>query len=204
MPLLHDQLAAYIRAQKLERPVLVGVLFGASVAYWLAETEPDLLGGVVAVDTPPSRFDGALDPEAAEGRDAMAKAPPDKFHRMVAGRYQRLMKDAALAKELADKAAQSSQAVVADAFYDSMTRDLRPGIPNIHTPLLVLLTTESVPAEARQAQEEFFQEQLKPVPQHELVVVPGAHHFVMLDAPDTFFAQLDRFLATTPGDRGRK
>src|SRR5262249_22966994 len=51
---LHDDLAVYIRERGLHRPVLVGIMFGAAVAYWLAMTDPDLVGGVIAIDAPPS------------------------------------------------------------------------------------------------------------------------------------------------------
>lgn len=52
MPQLRDALARYLTEQKLQGAVLVGMLFGATVAYWVAATEPGLVGGVVAIDAP--------------------------------------------------------------------------------------------------------------------------------------------------------
>jgi pimeloyl-ACP methyl ester carboxylesterase len=57
MPALRDRLANYLR-DHARGAILVGHMFGAQMAYWLAMTEPELVGGVVAIDAPPSRLDG--------------------------------------------------------------------------------------------------------------------------------------------------
>jgi pimeloyl-ACP methyl ester carboxylesterase len=85
--------------------------------------------------------------------------------------------------------------VIAETFYDMMTRDFRPQIPKIKARVPVLLTTGNIPAEVRARAESFYREELDPIPRHEMGVVPGARHYVMFDAPNLFFAQLDRFLA---------
>lgn len=82
----------------------------------------------------------------------------------------------------------------ADAFFDSMTRDLRPGIAAIRAPVLCVFTTDSVPAEAREVQLQAVNEQLKLVARHRLEVIDASHHYVMLDQPERFFALLDHFL----------
>lgn len=194
LPAFRDELVRYLRSKHLQGAVLVGLMFGATAAYWVAETEPTLLAGVVAIDTPPSRFDGTVDPELVEGRDALVKASPAQFTTMLERRYSRLLTDQSLAKTLAGRAAQSDQAVYAEAFYDSMTRDLRPGLAAIQVPVLCVFTTDSVPAEAREAQLQAVNEQLKLVARQELVVIDAAHHYVMLDQPERFFAVLDHFL----------
>lgn len=194
MPALRDELVRYLRSKHLQGAVLVGLMFGATVAYWVAETERTLIAGLVAIDTPPSRFDGTVDPEIAEGRDGLAKASPAQFATMLKRRSSRLLTDQVLANTLGVRAAQSDQAVYADAFYDSMTRDLRPGIAAIQVPVLCVFTTDSVPADAREAQLQAVKDQLKLVARQELVVIDAAHHYVMLDQPERFFALLDHFL----------
>lgn len=199
LPKLRDELARYIRERKLKRPVIVGHLLGATVAYWLAMTEPDLVGGVVVVDTPPSRGDGSAEgqAEAAEGRQSLAEASPEGFARMVTSRLASMMRDGEHAKRVAAKAVRSSQPAVAEAFYDMMTRDLHSQIPKIRAPVLVILTTENFPPEAFPEIDKAFEEQLAPIPKHELVVVRGSKHYVMFDAPEAFFGSLDRFLKAT-------
>jgi N-formylmaleamate deformylase len=202
MPQLREALVRYLTEHHLEGAVLVGMLFGATVAYWVAATEPALVGGVVAVDTPVSRFDGTLPPEAEVGREVLRRAAPDAFAEMIRRRYRQLLNDQTLAATLAQQAGRSSQRVVAEAFYDSVTRDLRPGITRIRAPVLSLLTTENVPPAERAEQQEAFRAELAPIPRHEVVVVSGAHHYLMFDTPEVFFDQLDRFLASLPPPAG--
>src|SRR5262245_8281428 len=49
LPTVREQIAAYIQANRLERPIIVGHSLGGAMAYWLAETVPDL-GGIIVVD----------------------------------------------------------------------------------------------------------------------------------------------------------
>jgi pimeloyl-ACP methyl ester carboxylesterase len=199
MPRLRDGLAIYLR-EHARGAILVGHMFGAQVAYWLAMTEPDLVGGVIAIDAPPSRFNGTVDPEADEVRRAWSSASAEEFARGVRRRIGSMMADQSLASAIAAKAVRSSQPAIAEAFYDMMTRDLRAQIPNIEAPVLVLLTTGNLPPEMLPTVEDFYREELRPIARHELVVVPGSKHYAMFDAPNAFFAELDRFLATeAPG-----
>jgi N-formylmaleamate deformylase len=68
---LHAELAQYIQMEQLHKPILIGHMFGASVAFWLAMTHPDLVGGVIAIDGPPSRVTGEAD-DAAESVEIRA------------------------------------------------------------------------------------------------------------------------------------
>jgi pimeloyl-ACP methyl ester carboxylesterase len=199
MPKLRTELAAYVKERKLDRPVVVGHMFGATVGYWLAMTEPDLLGGLIAIDAPPSRATGDAEEEAEarQGAKALADATPERFVQMITRRLATCMNDQAQAEKVARKLGNSDQAVIAEAFLDMMTRDLREATRAIRAPVLVLLTTENLPAEAVPMIEKAFRDQLTPVASHEVVVVPKSRHYVMFDAPQVFFDNLDRFLAAT-------
>jgi pimeloyl-ACP methyl ester carboxylesterase len=85
MPKLRDGLARYLHERHLNRPILVGHMFGAAIAYWLAMTEPDLVGGVVAIDAPPSLAQGNAEDtaEAEEARRALATADKETFARIA-------------------------------------------------------------------------------------------------------------------------
>jgi pimeloyl-ACP methyl ester carboxylesterase len=196
LPALSEQLAAYVQERHLQRPIVVGHMFGATVAYALAMTHSDLLGGVLAIDAPPSRVTGSSEEEreAREGRRALADATPEQFKQMTARRLASLMKDQARATVLADRTSRSDQHVLAETLYATMTTDMRPGIPRIKAPVLVLLTTGNLPQGAVPEVEALYAKQLAPIPQHELLVVNASRHYVMFDAPEVFFANLDRFL----------
>ena len=53
LPTVRAELAAYIREHKLQKPIVVGHSLGGFLALWLAASEPDLLGGIVVVDSLP-------------------------------------------------------------------------------------------------------------------------------------------------------
>jgi hypothetical protein len=42
--------------------------------------------------------------------------------------------------------------------------------------------------------EALYREQLAAIPEHEIVIVEGSHHYVMFDAPEPYNAHLVRFL----------
>jgi N-formylmaleamate deformylase len=172
-------------------------MFGATVAYWIAMTYPDLLGGVLAIDAPPSRSSGDPDElaEAREGKQTLLSATPAEFAKRKRRRAASEVLDGGRGVLLGDAAAQSSQRVAAEAFYEMMTLDLRSEIRKIKVPVLVLVSTKQVPKEHQVEYEAFFREQLAPIPDHELVPIQGAKHYLMFDAPDAFFQQLDGFLA---------
>ena len=63
MDTVRDGIAAYIRAHKLDRPVIVGHSLGGTLALDLAAHYPDLPGGLVIVDSYPFLM-GVMDPKA--------------------------------------------------------------------------------------------------------------------------------------------
>ncbi|WP_394825713.1 alpha/beta fold hydrolase [Pendulispora albinea] len=198
MPKLRDGLARYLRERHARDAIVVGHMFGGAMAFWLAMTEPDLVGGVVAVDAPPSMGNGAADADTEEHRRALLMADSEKFARMTKRRMETSVLDPERANWLVERAVRSSPRAIADAFYDMATRDLRPQIGTIRAPVLVLRTTGNIPRDDLLEAERYYRDQLAPIANHELVMVEGAKHYVMFDAPETFFAHLDRFLARGP------
>src|ERR1017187_10229929 len=50
---VRNDLAAYIREKKMDKPVIVGHSLGGVMALWLDEKQPDLVGPLVIVDSLP-------------------------------------------------------------------------------------------------------------------------------------------------------
>ncbi len=75
-----DQLAAYVRGNRLVRPAFVGHSMGGLIALMLAERSPELIGKVMIVDSlpfyamlfGPQMTAAAVEPQAARMRDAIA------------------------------------------------------------------------------------------------------------------------------------
>lgn len=193
-----EQLATYIEHEHLSRPIVVGHMFGGTVAWWLAMARPDLVGGVVAIDAPPSRNTGDRDLAELENEcREISAATPERFAKMTKYRLSTQMNDKGRAEALAAKASHADPHVVADEMFAMMAADTRSSIPRITAPVLVLLTTKNLPEGSAAEVEALYRGQLEPIRRHELVVVEGSHHYVMFDAPDAFFAALDRFLGAS-------
>ena len=50
---VRDELIAYMRDQKMQKPIVIGHSLAGFLAFWIAATAPDLVGGVIAVDGVP-------------------------------------------------------------------------------------------------------------------------------------------------------
>jgi N-formylmaleamate deformylase len=201
IPALRDALARHLRATGKRRVILVGHMFGATIAYSLALSDPDLIAGVVAVDALPTVGDG--DPKdvaagAEEGRHDLATASPEQFATMTNHRIASMMASPEIAARISAEAVHSSPQSVAEAFYEMMTLDLRPRLGEFRAPVLVIATMGNQKGVDRGEFDARWHRQVDLIPHHTFVVVPASKHYVMFDEPETFFDALDRFLAQTP------
>jgi len=203
---VRDSLLAYVRVQKLDHPVIVGHSLGGVVAMELAIAAPDAIGPLVIVDALPF-LGGAGDSTATEESARKAMAPMrDMIRGQTQEAYAAFQKQAPWLKSMVapgpnyDRVVQwastSDHASVADAMYDIGTRDLRPGVAGIRTPMLVIGTWYGMKDfSTRAAVEATFRRQYAGAPHWTLAMADTARHFVMLDTPDWTWARIDAFLA---------
>ncbi|WP_374011314.1 alpha/beta fold hydrolase [Massilia sp. Se16.2.3] len=134
-----------IDSRKLSRPVLVGHSLGGTLAIALAEDMGARIGGVVSIDglpVMPRSEDTPPEQRAAMAenmRQRMAATPPPAF----AAQQRQYMRsigavDMGKADDLAQLTARSDPAAVASWVGAVLARDLRPGLPRITAPVLVL------------------------------------------------------------------
>ncbi|HET9626002.1 MAG TPA: alpha/beta hydrolase [Kofleriaceae bacterium] len=188
-----EQLARYVRDRKLDHPIIVGHSMGGFIAYWLAAAEPDLVGPTIIVDSGASLGTGDHDSDASAAQQARAlwrDASDEQFGQQVHDIFSSMTAKPDRLAPLLDQVARSDRRVIGDAIYEQFTTDLRPMLTAIRSPVLVVLADGSL--------QDGMRAHAAKVPDHTVVVVPGAKHFVMLDAPDRFFATLDTFLAAHP------
>lgn len=83
--------------------------------------------------------------------------------------------------------------VAGQAIYENMTTDLRPALPSIATPMTIVVpwTASSFGKDRTMA---FYAKQYAGAPKVTFVPIAEAGHFVMLDQPERFRAELDAFL----------
>lgn len=201
-----DSLLGYLRAARLEAPVIVGHSLGGVLAMELALAAPDAIGPLVIVDALP--FLGAAGDSNATEESARRSMEP--MRRMIAGQsqeaYAAFQRQAPYLRGMVAPgpdqervigwAASSDRIAVADAMYEVGTRDLRGRIAAVRSPMLVLGSWYGMKDfTTREAVEATFRAQYARAPRVTLALADTARHFVMLDSPEWTWAQVDAFLA---------
>ena len=188
---VRTELAAYIRDRHLDHPVVIGHSLGGFLTYWIAATEPDLVGPVVAVDSPPAIGAMPGGAEAAAGmRDSWKQMPAEQFATAIRQFFSTMANDPAQLEPLLAEIQRSDQRAMADAFYELFTTDIRADLPKITAPVLAII--------ADGPYQKLIADQLTPIPHHEVVILPHTKHIVMYDDPAGFQRALDGFLAAHP------
>lgn len=182
---VRKDLIRYIRSRKLEKPIIVGHSMGGFIAYWIAATAPDLIGGVVVIDAGPALNDN--DPETARTlRNVWAQAGDQDIADQVKTAYGSMVADPKHIAPYLDAIAESDGHAIGDAIYELVTTDLRDKVDQIKAPLLLILADGSMQAS--------YKKMVERIANKKVVVIPRTRHFVWLDDLDAFDDQLDAFL----------
>ncbi len=198
-------LLALIAARKLDHPVLIGHSLGATLSFAAAETAPQAVGGIVAIDGLPV-FPGAEDMPPAE-RAAMAanvKAGMAAADQATSAKQQQTymrtsgVRDMAQADQLAQLSSRSDPAAAASYAADVLGRDLRPQLHVITAPILVLAPYfDQDPMDARwspDAKAAYYKSLLAGAPLVQVLPVPDSRHFIMFDQPQVLTTILRSYL----------
>jgi pimeloyl-ACP methyl ester carboxylesterase len=207
-----DDLAAYISANGLKAPTIVGHSMGGLAALMLAADHPGVAGKLLIVDSFP--FIGpvfgaadvaAIKPRAEQMRAMIAgqagKVTPDFATRAncpetlpaPAAPIGNMTNSGAGACLMKHGAMASDMRVVAQGVYDDMLTDMRPRLKDIKVPVTLLYPQDDRLLPAAQA-DKLYAESYAGTGQLKLVRIPGSYHFIMQDQAARFRAELERFL----------
>jgi pimeloyl-ACP methyl ester carboxylesterase len=193
-PQFADALAAFIAALSLERPHLVGHSFGTMVALSLFQHHPAVPASLVLVGGY-AGWAGSLPPdEVARRRDmfvGMAELGDAFDPKSYPGLFSDLLpadRDAALATMMRENI---RPATIRAAGYIGAETDLRPVLPTVDVPTLVLhgaadARSPLANAEALHAA----------IPTSRLVVLPKLGHACLVEDPEACVAEIRRFVKT--------
>ncbi len=201
-----DQIIAYARAQKLEKPTIVGHSLGGTVAIMIGEQAPELPGEIISVDGLPFlagvMLPGVTDVEGAKKSAAAMRAQMDGQTPEQAAAFQKNISLPAMVTKPADvervftMCAKSDRATVAEAMSEMLTRDYRPELGKIKCPILVMGALAQILQYApRDVLEANYKNQFANAPQTKFEFFEKAKHFIMIDDPAGFYAALDGALA---------
>lgn len=202
LPAVRDQLLAYIKTQKLNKPVVMGHSLGGFMALALSVAQPDAIGPLVIVDSlpflaavqNPAATVETVKPTAEKMRQQIKQAhmPVAAQRQMAAG----MATDTARQTQIARWGAASDPATTAQAMYDMYTSDLRADIGRIKQPVLVLGAWAAYAqyGSTKESTRAIFAQQYAKLPQVRIEMSEAGRHFLMYDDTAWFLAQSDAFL----------
>jgi len=197
-----EELHRYITEAHLDHPAVIGHSMGGLSGLLLAQRHPEDVGRLLIVDALPffsALFDPAatpatVEPFAGQMRGQMVAMPADQFAAGQARTSATLVLTPSRRQQMIDMSLVSDRQVMAQAMYDVMTTDARPGLAAMHTPVTVLYafdTSMGVPAERIDG---LYTGSYAALPGVKMVRVDGSYHFIMFDQPARFAAEVDAFL----------
>lgn len=203
LPLVAE-LHAYIEAQHLNGPAVIGHSFGGLVATELALDHPADVGRLMIVDslpffgmvTGPGKTVADLEPLARSMQARLAKGTQQDYAAAEPKAMARLIKSTGPAAQMAILAASSSDRnVVGQAMYDAFTTDLRPRLAGLKMPVTMVYPWDASTGVPQSAFDGLYIGAYASVPQAKVHRVDGSYHFIMLDQPDAFAREVSAFLA---------
>jgi pimeloyl-ACP methyl ester carboxylesterase len=190
-----DAAAVWIRALGVERPHLLGLSWGSSIALEVYRRHPDLPASLILASAY-AGWAGSLPPDQVaarlEGALAAAGLPPREMVERWSGVFSAAA-TSAVREELmaiwADNAGGRNPGGYRASVRSMADADLRNVLPRIRIPTLLLygeLDDRSPLPVARELH--------AGIPGSELVVLPGVGHMTSAEAPDAFDAEVRRFI----------
>ena len=203
LPLIQENISNYIKNELKEKPILIGHSLGGFMSLSIASTHPDLVEKIVIVDSYPF-YSAAMIPTATE---ETSKPQADMMKNMIvntpdeafASQQKMMMKSMVTSNENIDLVTlwsiQTDRKTMAQAMYEIMTTDLRDEAELVKCPILVFgswyaakdygITKEMVTQN--------YQTQFSKAQNCNIQVADTAKHFVMLDEPEWFLEELNKF-----------
>jgi pimeloyl-ACP methyl ester carboxylesterase len=179
------ELVRYIRSRHLDHPIVIGHSMGGFIAYWLATTSSDALGGIVVIDAGPA-LANADDEDARRLRNTWAQAGDDELPVQIKTVYSWMVSDPNRIAPYLDQIAKSDRQTIGDSIYELVKTDITGKLAAIRVPVLLVLADGGL--------QNSYKKQITAIEGREVVVLPKTRHFVWLDDPAGFAKVVGRFI----------
>lgn len=198
-----EDLARYIAEKGLNKPAVIGHSMGGTIGMMLAARHPDSVGRLMVVDMMPfvgAMFGGAaatpasVAPMADQIYAGMMNGPEEAYRAQAAATVTSMINtEAARAGPLRDSA-RSDRAVSSAAFRELIVTDLMPELANITAPTTVLYVKFNDPRMTNDMVDGIYRASYRNLPGATLKRIDDSAHFIMLDQPARFEAEVNAFL----------
>ena len=196
-----DAIDAYIKTNHLKAPKVIGHSLGGLMGLLLAIQHPEDVDKLMIVDSLP--FYGVLfgatnvaaaAPQAAVMRDGIIAETQDAYAQSEREFLRSLVKSPEGLKAATQWAVASDKSVVARAMFEDMTTDIRPRLHEIKMPVTMLYPWDPSTGMPQAVVDRLYRENFAPLPNKTILRIENSFHFIMLDQPNAFAAQVDAFL----------
>jgi pimeloyl-ACP methyl ester carboxylesterase len=200
-----EDLARYITEQGLEKPAVIGHSMGGTIGLMLAARHPDAVGKLMVVDMVP--FMGAMfaqpgtnptaesvAPVADMIHQGMANSPRDQYQQQADAQIAAMINTASLRAGPLEDSRTSDQKVSAAAFRELIVTDLRPELGQVTAPTTVLYVKFNDPRMTPEITDGIYRASFATLPGATLKRIEDSAHFIMLDQPAVFAAEVNAFL----------
>lgn len=199
-----EEIARYIAQAQLHRPAIIGHSMGGAIAMMLAARHPEAISRLMVVDMlpfmgamfgPPGTTSESIRPTADQLRAITQSAPAGQLSPTTEQMIASMTRSDAARPMLLRHARESDSHVVGNAFHELIVTDLRPELAHINAPTTVLYVyPPGVPISAEQM-DAFYVAAFANLTTARLTKIPESNHFIMIDQPARFHAEIAEFMA---------
>ena len=200
-----EDLARYIAEQRLNQPVVIGHSMGGTIGMMLAARHPDSVGKLMVVDMIP--FMGAMfatpgvnptveavTPAVDQFTARSAALTDAEYRAQAAAAVTGMIKTEGLRAGPLEDAANSDRAAAQNSYRELLLTDLRPELSRITAPVEVLYVAFEFPGMTPEFTDGIYRMSFATLPSARLKRIDNSAHFIMLDQPAVFAAEVNAFL----------
>ncbi|MFB6455294.1 alpha/beta fold hydrolase [Chitinophaga sp. Hz27] len=190
-----DEIVAYVRKNKLNKPVIIGHSLGGGMALMLATKYPDVFSKAVIIDALPClsaafnpNFKSVEHPDCSKMAARIMSMSDSAFYKMQITNLERMIVDTVHRADIAMWGVKSDRKTYIDTYCEFSNMDQRQSIAAIKIPTLVLF--ESVFANYKPA----IESQYTNLKTATLKYATKGLHFIMYDDQEWYLNQITEFL----------
>lgn len=201
---MRDRLLAYLDDRQLKQPVVMGHSLGGALALKMAAQKPGRIERLVIVDSLPFLAGlRGMTPEAAKGaaaamRQQMLNSTKEQWEAGARQGSQGMSRNPANNERVAGWSLASDRATSAQAMSELWADDLRPLLPRITTPTLVLGAWAAYEpmGSTMDSTRKIFEGQYAGLNGVKVAMSQRGFHFLMWDDPEWLVGEVKGFLAS--------